>query len=232
MSVELLQTGSLACFIVAGLFLIAAIVLFFVLDVPALIGEVTGATERKAIENIRMQNEDTSEAKSVKANKAKKAVKPSAQPQMKEADGNPGTAKLSTAKLLTGSEGTTLLNTESNATTLLNAESNATTLLNTENNVAAFMNNGDSETTILSNQANVAMTMNSGDSETTILSQNIKTTGAYAQAQNETTVLSQDMQPISGFTATTAAPNVSIDTAVGFNVEVAFEYTSSPEIIE
>ncbi len=53
MSVEMLQTVSLICFGIAGLFLLIAVALFFILDVPALMGEATGATERTAIASIR-----------------------------------------------------------------------------------------------------------------------------------------------------------------------------------
>ena len=40
----------------AGLFLALSIVLFFVLKVPAVVGYLTGATERKAISEIRKGN--------------------------------------------------------------------------------------------------------------------------------------------------------------------------------
>lgn len=56
MSVELLRTLSLASYILAGLFFGIAVALFFILKVPRLIGDVTGATARKAIESIRQQN--------------------------------------------------------------------------------------------------------------------------------------------------------------------------------
>ncbi len=59
MSVELLRTLSLASYILAGLFFGIAAALFFILKVPRLIGDVTGATARKAIETIRQQNATT-----------------------------------------------------------------------------------------------------------------------------------------------------------------------------
>lgn len=57
MSVELLQTLSLVAFILGGVLFLVAVALFFLFNVPQLYGEVSGATARKAIENIRQQNE-------------------------------------------------------------------------------------------------------------------------------------------------------------------------------
>lgn len=59
MSVELLQNISLAAFVVAGVLFLAAVTLFFLFNVPKIFGEVTGSTARKAIANIRQQNEQT-----------------------------------------------------------------------------------------------------------------------------------------------------------------------------
>lgn len=43
----------------AGLCLVVAVILFFILKIPSVIGDLTGATARKAIENIRNQNESS-----------------------------------------------------------------------------------------------------------------------------------------------------------------------------
>lgn len=59
MTVELIQTLSYVAFGIAGLLLLVSIALFFLFDVPKLIGDVSGATAKKAIENIRQQNEQT-----------------------------------------------------------------------------------------------------------------------------------------------------------------------------
>ena len=184
MSVEMLQTSSLVCFIVAGLFLIAAIVLFFLLDVPALVGELTGATERKAIESIRMQNEETVIDKGAKPKKTKKVAKTSMQSQVGRAQNRSETAKLSTAKLQSGSENTTVLNCGDDATTVL------------------YSGGNNNETTVL------------------------------AQPEDVTTLLNQNMQTASVTLAPTASTTVPVRAAAGFTVEVAFEYTSSSEIIE
>ena len=59
MSVELLQILSLISYILAGLFLLLAIGLFFYLKVPSLWGEVSGRTARKAIEAMKWKNEES-----------------------------------------------------------------------------------------------------------------------------------------------------------------------------
>lgn len=57
MSIELLQTLSMVSYIVAVVLLLIAIALFFLLDIKKVVGDVSGSTARKAIENIRQQNE-------------------------------------------------------------------------------------------------------------------------------------------------------------------------------
>lgn len=59
MSVELLQTLSLSAYIGAGVLLVLAVALFFLLDVPKLYGDVSGRTAKKAIEAIRQHNEQS-----------------------------------------------------------------------------------------------------------------------------------------------------------------------------
>lgn len=44
--------------IAAVVFFLAAVILFFVLKIPKVIGDLSGATARKAIKNIRAQNEN------------------------------------------------------------------------------------------------------------------------------------------------------------------------------
>lgn len=52
--------------ILSGIMTAVAIALFFALKIPSVIGDLTGANARKAIENIRSQNENTG----VKAHKS------------------------------------------------------------------------------------------------------------------------------------------------------------------
>ncbi len=62
MTVELLQTLSVVSYIIAVVFALIAIALFFVLDIKKAIGDITGATARKAIKDIRRQNEFSDDA--------------------------------------------------------------------------------------------------------------------------------------------------------------------------
>lgn len=45
--------------VLAGIMLVISVILFFVLKIPAVIGDLSGATAKKAIENIRNQNEES-----------------------------------------------------------------------------------------------------------------------------------------------------------------------------
>ncbi len=62
MSVEVLQSLSLISFVIAGALFLLAIVLFFTMHIPALFGEVSGRTAKKAIQKRRWNGID-SEAK-------------------------------------------------------------------------------------------------------------------------------------------------------------------------
>lgn len=127
MTVELLQTLSLVAYIAAVVLLILGIVLFFLLDVPRLYGDVSGRTARKAIEAIRRQNEAT----------GGKAYKPSAvnaergkltdeitksgklRPRTASTSISVGTEKLETATLISQAKATGLLQQSGPETTML-----------------------------------------------------------------------------------------------------------------
>lgn len=141
MSVELLQTLSLALYIVAGVLFLVGIALFFLLDVPKLYGDVSGRTAKKAIEAIRQQNEST----------GNKAYKPSAVNAERNAErgkltdkitqsgrlqsqttGLPvsvGTEKLDTSTLMPQPSETTVLAEAANETTVLEQPVGETTVL-------------------------------------------------------------------------------------------------------
>lgn len=145
MSVEQLQTFSLVSYIIAGVLVLVAIALFFLLDIKKVIGDVTGATARKAINTIRKQNE-ASGNKAYKPSPVNAArgkltdkISPSGrlQPQTAGIGGSPGTEKFDTTKLMPSAEATTVLNGGRGETTVLeqNATSGETTVLsdNTDN---------------------------------------------------------------------------------------------------
>lgn len=160
MTVELLQTLSLIAYIVAGVLLVVAIILFLVLNVPLLIGDLSGANARKAIESIRQQNEATGEKaykpSAVNASRGKLTEKISGSGRLLHQSGSlrgsMGTEKISTTKLVKEAEETTLLSTASNETTILSAGSNETTIL------SAGMN----ETTVLFQEMSASL-MNTAD---------------------------------------------------------------------
>lgn len=141
MTVELLQTLSLASYISAGILLLVGIALFFLLDVPRLYGDISGRTARKAIEAIRQQNESTGnkayKPSTVNAERGKLTDKitPSGRLQSHTAGLPVGvsTEKFDTDALQPASSETTVLTAPADETTVLSAtlptESGETTLL-------------------------------------------------------------------------------------------------------
>lgn len=59
MSYEMYSYIFLGALIACGIFFVIAVILFFTLNIPKVISDLTGRTARKAIENIRMQNEQS-----------------------------------------------------------------------------------------------------------------------------------------------------------------------------
>lgn len=59
MSYEMYRYIFLGGLIACGVFFVIAAILFFVFKIPKVISDLTGRTARKAIENIRMNNEQT-----------------------------------------------------------------------------------------------------------------------------------------------------------------------------
>ncbi len=59
MTYEMYRYVFLGAAIACGVFLVISIVLFFTLRIPKVISDLTGRTARKAIESIRMQNEQS-----------------------------------------------------------------------------------------------------------------------------------------------------------------------------
>lgn len=59
MSYEMYRYIFLGALVACGVFFVIAVILFFTLNIPKVISDLTGRTARKAIENIRMQNEQS-----------------------------------------------------------------------------------------------------------------------------------------------------------------------------
>ncbi|MBR1930871.1 MAG: hypothetical protein IJ833_05270 [Lachnospiraceae bacterium] len=123
MTVEMLQTISLIGYIMSGIFLAVTIILFFVLKVPKLVGDISGATARKAIEDIRQQTENSrmGEISKVNLSRGKLTDKISASGRLLHNTGNLGvsvvTQKISTQEL--SPETTMLLSEDFGETTVL-----------------------------------------------------------------------------------------------------------------
>lgn len=162
--------------VLAGLMLVLTVLLFFLLQIPRVIGDLTGSTARKAIEDIRQQNAQTGVKvhKSSQVNrergKVTAKISPSGQVQQQQTGGAGGmkTGKLSTQKLSREAAETTLLDQPASETTVLDQPAAETTVL---------AQPGD-ETTLLTPQtwaapapaAGTAAMMNDPGNETTLLS--------------------------------------------------------------
>lgn len=137
MSIERLQSMSTISYIVAVVLLLIAIALFFLLDIRKIIGDLSGITARKAIENIRRQNEHTGEKnyKSSPVNMARGRLTDKISESgklIKNTGGigiSPKTEKFSTTELNPESGNTEILGSVSNETTVLSYPTNETTVL-------------------------------------------------------------------------------------------------------
>lgn len=212
MTVELLQILSLVSFIVAGVFLLVSVALFFLLDVPKLYGELSGRTAKKAIEAIRQQNETS----------GNKALNPSTvnQARGKLTERISTSGKISKSVTVSGIG----VGTQKFATSELAPQAAETTVL------------GGNETTVLSNGGETTVLASSGN-ETTVLTQSTSETTILTQTAAETTVLRQaENMESAGSTSTLpyAEPMVSeaISAKSHFVLEVEMYFASSTEIIE
>jgi hypothetical protein len=150
MSYDIYRYIFIGAAILGGVMLVVSAVLFFVLKIPKVIGDLSGATARKAIKNIREQNEASGD-KAYKASAYNEArgrltdkISPSGrivQPQGMQGHGGHGTTKIATQYLND--------NGEDNQTTVLDA-ANETTVLGTANETTVL--DTANQTTLLSNR--------------------------------------------------------------------------------
>ena len=156
----------------AALCLILSVILFFVLKIPRVIGDLTGSTAKKAIENIRNQNESSGDKvhKTSYVNKQRGRITDKMTDSGKlipTASVNEGgamaTAKISTTVLATQAR-------ESYEASLLESNTEETTILDSSsgNETTVLSQNTGNETTVLSQDF---YNPNTAD-ETSILSQN------------------------------------------------------------
>lgn len=134
--------------ILAAVMLAVTVLLFFVYKIPTVIGDLTGANARKAIENIRNQNESSGDKlyKTSQVNRERGKLTDKISPSgslMRDPSGILGGGAMATEKISTQQlpqvDETTVL--ESNETTVLS--SNETTVLD---------NAGAGETTVLTTE--------------------------------------------------------------------------------
>ena len=139
--------------ILAAVMLAITVILFFVYKIPTVIGDLTGANARKAIENIRNQNENSGDKlyKTSQVNRERGKLTDKISPSgslMRDPSGVLGGGAMATEKISTQElpqvDETTVL--ESNETTVL--ESNETTVLGS-NETTVLGNTGAGETTVL-----------------------------------------------------------------------------------
>jgi len=125
--------------ILAILMFVVSLILFFVLKIPAVIGDLFGATARKAIENIRNQNEESGEKayKSSAVNKERgkltDKISPSGSLHSKPSDKlgfGMKTEKISTQRLDSEDAGETTVLSAANETTVLSSGIGETEVLN------------------------------------------------------------------------------------------------------
>ena len=155
--------------IACGVIFLVSVTLFFVFKIPNIIGNLTGRNAKKAIEDIKRQNESYAYSDKANALNGKKKI----------------TEKISTARLDNIGETTVLgYNGEDETTVLGNSGTDETTVLG---------NNGTDETTVLgySGEDEITVLGNNGTDETTVLGNNgeDKTTILGNNGEDETIVL-------------------------------------------
>ena len=148
MTYEMYRYVFLGGAIAAGVMLAVSILLFFVLQIPKVIGDLSGRTARRAIDNIRRQNEESgdkaykSSAVNIQRGKVTDKITKSGRLQ-KQSDTPFGTGmateKISTQRLT--------VDEPASETTVLSGD-NETTVLTVENETTVLCD-GYGETTLL-----------------------------------------------------------------------------------
>lgn len=223
-NIELLQTLSLAAFIAAGVFLLVAIALFFLLDIRKVFGDISGTTAKKAIENIRQQNEATGDKaykpSPVNAERGKTTDKISPSGRLLRKDvGMPVSAqteKFKTDDLKPAVQETSVLGEDAGETSVLGETYGETALLGEESGETSMLSAGMAETTLLYEERT---------GETAVL---------YPE-DGEAAVASKEALPESGITTLLSGAQTDDLSDVGESestVEYEIGFIGSTEIIE
>ena len=195
------------CLVLAILFLIIAVVLFIVLKIPRVFGEMTGRDARKAIEEMTADN------KTGALGATGKIGDDGRRQRKKEKSGSLGSGRLrksgsqnqerfydnggmSTDHLVTGTESIGRQDMDvseegSYKTSPLHRESQETDLLDTGNSATGVLDDGRNATSVLDSGAGETSILESGSDETSLLSHGYDT---YMEPKSETMVLTQNMR--------------------------------------
>lgn len=194
---------------------LVSVVLFFVLNIPKIISDLSGRTARKAIQDIRKQNEDTGHKsyQVSQVNRERGKLTDKISPSGRIVSKNPSSQlgySVETAKIAGITEETSLI-----------ANANETSVLSPDGIVLT----GQNETTVLSQNEAVPVVQN----ETTVLSQDgavdLYPTATVPATAGETEILS-DAVPV---TEPVADNNQSFS---GFRVEFEITYIHTNEVID
>ncbi len=205
--IETLGIAKFVCFGIAGLFLVVAVVLFFVLDITRVFGDLTGRTAKKEIENIRSKNVQSGDKKykpsPVNQARGKLTEKINEDGSVQSRSGGIGTM-FETEKIShhNTADGTTVLSDGTqfgNDTTLL-GEGDQTTVLN---------GGYDNQTTVLSDEHNDQTTVLFGGYD------------AQSSAQNDGTVVLDNQ-----YTEQTTAPEAPTVASATLVEEICFVHTN------
>ena len=187
--------------VASGILLVLSIVLFFLLDIPKVIGDLSGSNAKKGIENIRKQNEATGDksykSSSVNLKRGRITDKISDSGRVEKPVSGAFGAGAGTAKIA-GRNPMKPQNAAPVAAAKAPENNNATMVLENEN--ATMVLGGDNATAVLGEA--------SSEMQTTVLS-------AQMNAASETTMLSQ--QPAQPYVAPVQAQSV-------FDVEIEITY--------
>lgn len=138
MSYEMYRYIFLGALIACGIFFVIAVILFFTMKIPKVISDLSGRTARKAIENIRMQNEQsgdkTYQSSAVNLERGKLTDKISQSGRLMPRDATPFgtgviTEKISTMELEQPAGETDVLDQPANETDVLTPVSGETDVL-------------------------------------------------------------------------------------------------------
>ncbi len=146
MTYEIYRYIFIGAAIAAGVMLAVTLILFFVLKIPGVIGDLSGRTARKAIADIRNHNMSANTDNIGSGKLTDKITASGRLMERRDSSGNKYTDKISTEKLieqnkLSGSNETTLLN-NANETTVLNT-GNETTVLDSYSSGQTVILNSD-----------------------------------------------------------------------------------------